>query len=299
MKARHDIPDPPKFPDELVQFCYQSGDFSPILFEWYKFTAQICNFLARISSESSFIRQIPSIHYAVLSGSLNRCARLMLTNIKLSHQGLYGESTAILDRSIFETAIKISWLCSQSSEDSFIRFLSDGLKTEIELKQKILTAIEARQGRTLPIEARMLHSINQHIQDSGLEEATINEAKKLPNIAAMMEKLDLDRLIYISMQKIGSHHVHGTWPSLNSHYLLKSQKDSWYPRDHDCPTDQIQYAAMSLMVLSALDSFIEFICQENQEKEGLRLVTDATVREVKAIIEITNGQDFETQPATQ
>lgn len=295
MNESFDIPDQPEFSDELIQSCHETGNFSPVLFEWYKFTAQICNFFARIDLNSAFIREIQSVHYAVLSGSLNRCSRLMLANINLSHQGLYGETTAILDRTIFETAIKVAWLCAQSSDESFIRFLADGLKTELELKQKILSSIEARQGESLPIEDRMLQSISQHIGDSGLEEGVIGDARKLPNLYAMLENLGLDRLIYISMQKIGSHHVHGTWPSLKFHYLRKSEDGAWCPRDHDCHTDQIQYAVISLLVLSAIESFVEFICRDEDDREGLGQVLVATSREIEAIIKVTNNQDFETQ----
>src|SRR6266480_119580 len=66
---------------------------------------------AHIQRSTLAFRHIPSQHYHVLVGLLNRCARLMLSNIALSHEGKFGETTAIIDRCIFETAVKLTWLC--------------------------------------------------------------------------------------------------------------------------------------------------------------------------------------------
>ncbi len=56
---------------------------------------------------------------------------------------------------------------------------------------------------------------------SGLTPDGIWSAKKPRDLAAMIDGLGFDRLLYIVAQKIGSHHIHGTWPALLFHYLEK------------------------------------------------------------------------------
>jgi hypothetical protein len=82
----------------------------------------------------------------------------MLANIALSHEGKFGETTAIVDRCIFETAVKIVWLCEDPSQEKFDQYLAEGLKTDLEFKAQIESNIAARNGQAQPIETRMLRS---------------------------------------------------------------------------------------------------------------------------------------------
>lgn len=115
------IPNPPKFSDEDMQRCRDTGDYKPVLFEWYKFVGSLCVVVANIRPDCPVYRAIPPQHYYVLAGLLNRCARLMLSNVALSHEGKFGETTAIVDRCIFETAVKIIWLSHNASQEEFTR----------------------------------------------------------------------------------------------------------------------------------------------------------------------------------
>ena len=117
------LPQPPVFSDEEMQKCRETGDFMPVLFEWYKFVGLICNQLAQLPRVSPDTREITPINFAILTGLLNRCSRLMLSNIALSHKGRFGETTAILDRCIFESCIIIRWLCYKGTDESFKRYL--------------------------------------------------------------------------------------------------------------------------------------------------------------------------------
>ncbi len=242
------IPDPPIITEEDLNKCRKSGDFCPILFEWYKYVGSLCNFYSCIQQDSPAIRSIPPIQYYILVGLLNRCSRLMLSNVALSHEGLFGETTNIIDRCIAESAIKIAWLCHHRKDDYFNRYLSEGLKTELEFKKLIEKAIDDR-GKPIKIEERMLKSIRNHISSSGLSKAEIETAKKLPDMAAMIDSLGHDRLMYIVIQRMGSHHVHGTWPSLRLHYL-EEENGILHPRDHDCETHD--YGVSSRIVTFAL-----------------------------------------------
>ena len=175
----------PIFSDELIEQCTKSRDFRPILFEWYKYVGIFCSTISCVSEDSPAFQKIPSVHYAVLIGLLNRCSRLMLANIRLSSTRKYGETTSLLDRSISETAIKVQWLCHKNNPDSFIRYLADGLKKDLILKEQIEQNIQNHNGNILVIEQRMLESIQSCLNLSGLSEHDVKSAKRLPDFASM------------------------------------------------------------------------------------------------------------------
>jgi hypothetical protein len=194
-----------------------------------------------------------------LVGLTNRCARLMvLSNVALSREGKFGETTAIIDRCIFESAIKIIWLCHNDSDEEFSRFLADGLKTELEFKTRIEDDIAASGGTVLPIQTRMLASINNHIVASGLTPDEIRLSKKQRDLSGMIDGLGYDRLLYVVAQKIGSHHVHGTWPSLLFHYLEKREDEhfAFGPTSESSDTHINQFMFIPLIVLRAMDVLI-------------------------------------------
>jgi hypothetical protein len=217
----------------------------------------------------------------------------MLANVALSHEGLFGETTAIIDRCIFESAVKTIWLCTQRSEESFAMFIADGLKTEIEFRKKIEEITSSRDGIPLPIESRMLASIANYISSSGLSEEQIISTKRLPDLATMIDAIGNDRLLYIVGQKIGSHHVHGrSWPSLRFHYL--QERDGLLaPRDHDCQTHVNQYVFTPVFVLHAMQSFVEYICADQMDAKAFSQLLDSVSDEIKKINLEVIGSDFE------
>lgn len=293
MTEQMQVPESPAITDEQMEKCRASGDFMPVLFEWYKFVGHLCIFSALINSESPAVRGLPPVQYAVLIGLLNRCARLMLANIALSHNGCFGETTAILDRCIFESCLKVQWLCHKSTDDAFKRFLADGLKTEVELAAEIRSNISGRETKeVLVIEGRMLKSIRRHIELAGLTEQEISGTKKLPNTAAMISDIGHPRLMYVVGQRLGSHHVHGTWPSLLTHYL-EEENGSLVLRDHDCDTHPNQFVVIPLLVLSAMTAFISFIFASGEDIDPMKGLFESVEEEILKINSEMSEGDFD------
>lgn len=294
MAEQMQIPDPPKFSDAQVQKWRESGDFMPMLFEWYKFVGHLCIFFALIKQESPAVREFPQIQYSVLTGLLNRCSRLMLANIALSHNGRFGETTALLDRCIFESCVKVMWLCHKGTADAFNRFLADGLKTEVELSAEIRGNIAGRdENKVLVIEKRMLKSIERHMALAGMTEGKISETKKLPNTAAMVSDLGHERLMYVVGQRLGSHHVHGTWPSLLMHYLEEEEDGSLALRDHDCDTHPNQFVMVPLLVLSAVSAYVGYIFDSAEDIEPMKGLLDSVEQEILQINSEMAEGDFD------
>jgi hypothetical protein len=293
MTQLFDLPELPIPSEADLAHCRGSGDYCPILFEWYKYVGLLCNSCSRIQQQSTALKDIPEINYYVLIGLLNRCSRLMLGNVALSHEGLFGETTSIIDRCICESAIKISWLSQKGDEESFTRYLAHGLKTELEFKEKIQGNIQQRGGRPLVIEDRMLASIENHIASSGLSEEQVVAARKFPDLASMIDTLGMDRLLYIVTQRIGSHHVHGTWPSLRFHYLEEAD-DKLVPRDHDCPTHVNQYVFVPLLVLNAIEDFFTFVCGDDATIDAFNDLLESIRTEIQRVNNEVIGTDLET-----
>lgn len=256
------FPSPPRFSEAEIEACRKANDFCPILFEWYKYTGLIANAVASIDRRSPAAKPVHNSHYGALIGLLNRCSRLMLANVALSHEGLYGETTAVIDRCIYESCVKVQWLCLKCSDESFGRYVAEGLKTELALKGEIETRIASRNGAVLPIERRMLDSIGRCLTTSELTDEQITNAKKLPDLASMLDTLGRDKLAYVVGQKIGSHHVHGTWASLLFHYLEQDDDGTFRPRDHNVPTHVNQYVFIPLVVIGACKAFSAWLMNE-------------------------------------
>lgn len=268
------LPDPPVFPDEMVERCRQGRDFRPMLFEWYKYVGTLCNVMACLSPDSPALSKIPSVHYAVLIGLLNRCSRLMVANVRLSCTRRYGETTRLLDRSIAESAVKIQWLCHKDDPECFRRFLADGLKEDLKLQQYIEENVRESGSGAVVIEIQMLDSIRRCIDLSELSEQEICEAKPLQDFASMCRDLDLGDLFYTAIYRMGSHAVHGTWSDLVFNYLRYENGNGFYLRDHEVETQDVQYVIVIRLVLAAIDSFLHYVVSDPSEVEDLTLFLD-------------------------
>ncbi len=131
----------------------------------------------------------------------------------------------------------------------------------------------------------MLKSIARHIDASGMTETEIKDTKNIRNLAAMLEALGSDRLIYVVAQKIGSHHVHGTWPSLLLHYLEKREDLAAFiflPSADHISTHINQYMFTPMIVLDAMRAFVAHVL-EGDEADALAEFFNLTER---GIVEI-------------
>ncbi len=286
------FPELPSFSCALIKKCTQTKDFRPILFEWYKFVGLFCNFVARISPKSTIVKKIPQVHYAILSGSLNRCSRLMLSNARLSSTRRYGETTRLIDRCISESAIKIQWLCCNDDPDCFVQYLADGLKKDLILKTQIEKNIANRNSEILEIEKRMLKSIQKCVVLSQLSEEEVNKAKKIPDLAKMFEDLGMPTISYTAIQRMGSHSIHGTWTDLILTYLTYDDEQGFSPRDHNCETQDVQFVQIIHLVLDAIKGFICYTLLDQTAIKHFLNVCDHVEKKMQEIQNLVWDSDF-------
>jgi hypothetical protein len=283
----------PTFPDELWDKCRKDKDFMPFLFEWYKYIGGLCAILASISRNSPANREITPLNYGILIGLLNRCARLMLSNMRLAVTNKYGETIMLLDRSIYESLVTIQWLCTKNSDERFRNYLADGIKSDLKLKVHIHKSIAERGGKVLVIENQMLSSIQTCINSTGLSEEQILKQKKLPDFLSMCIDVGLSEKFYIGTQRMGSHAVHGSWTSLTSHYLRLDESGEYRVRDHNVPPHENQFMVIPIIVLDTLKKFIVYIVPSDSDRGSLESILDNAISEMGKLAREITSRDFE------
>jgi hypothetical protein len=169
------FPSTPTFDDALLNSCDVEGEFRPILFELYKHVGLLAHAASRVSFKSGSVRVKDTRAFTTVKGLMHRMCRLMLANVALSYEGLYGETTLIVDRCIFESSVIVSWIVKGTNGDEINRYLASGLKAELELQREIETRITQRSGIVLPIENRMLKAIESMCKAADL---TVKKLKK-------------------------------------------------------------------------------------------------------------------------
>ena len=286
------LPEPPNITEKDLEKCRETGDYCPVLFEWYKFVSGLCLTFANLQHDSPALRNVPEIEYTILVGLFNRIARLTFSNIHLSFEGKFGETTVILDRCIFESCVISTWLCRTEKKDRFNRYLAGGLKTELELKKHIKNNITSRNDEKLIIEKRMLGSIQRSIESSGLTDTEIETTSNMPDLAAMLDTTGRSRLEYTVGQRLGSHYVHGTWVGLLTHYLEKDDTGTYKPRGHNCSMHVNQYVYTPIIILDALTAFAEYVFPEGDERNEVVGLFSDTADEIYKINDEVIGNDF-------
>lgn len=293
LSLEEELPAKPTFSDELWDECRKYNDFMPILFEWYRHIGIVCNLMASISRHSLAVRKMPAIHYAILTGLLNRCSRLMLANIRLSVMKRYGETTRLLDRSLVESAVTVQWLCHKDSDEHFQRYLAEGIKSDLKLKDQIEKNVAERDGATLVIEMSMLTSIQNLIDSTGLTENQIRKTKKLPDLCSMCRDLDLSEEFYIGFQRMGSHEVHGTWNSLINNYLRQDEQGEYCLRDHDVQPHESQFTAIPLILLDTLEVSLNYVVPKPSDREHMGVLLSDMKAEISELTQEIVRPDFE------
>lgn len=254
------LPEVPKITDEQLEAARKSGRYESIAFEQYKFVAQLIAIVARIDKTSEGFKKIPSQQYHILMGLMNRCARLILSTMELSHEGKFGETSSIIFRCIFESGVKIIWFCSDGLQSKFDLYINDGLKPEIELLDTIKKNVTERNGAILGIEERMMDSVYYHIKTGETTESAVRLSKKMPDMATIVRDIGFDRIMYVANHRIGSHHVHGTWPSLLFSYLEK-EGDGLIARGNNVSTRANEYIATSIIMTRTMSAYCDFMLE--------------------------------------
>jgi hypothetical protein len=284
----------PEFDPEMVERCRDRGEPMPLMFEWFKHVALLAIDVAATSPSQPGHLPRDRVHLGVLRGLLNRCARLMLSTVKLAHERRGGESVALLARCIAESALTAQWLIRKMEDDSFARYVGYAIRTDLKLKEVIDSNIAERGGEVLVIEERMLRSIERVASRAGTTVEAATATKKMPDIASMIRDLGYPDQLYVTVQRIGSHAVHGSWTDLLFHYIEEQEDGSFTMTDTvDSVPHPNQLSMTALLVLDTMRSHSTFILHGAPVLDALRKHFDQVQSGVLAAQELGRESDLE------
>src|SRR5437867_7726333 len=162
------------------------------------------------------------------------------------------------------------------------------------MMDQIIANISDRGGRVQVIEERMLASIRQTIELSGLCEAEVRAAKRPTDLASIIKKLQLPRGLYTVTYKFGSHAAHGTWTDLLFHHL-EPMGELFVPSQRDIAADENDLRMTCIFITDALRAFMFFLLGREESDFYIEFCgfCDSLVEELVRVQVLTAGRDFE------
>jgi hypothetical protein len=158
-----------------------------------------------------------------------------------------------------ESAINLEFLARTTENKYFDQFVEYSLGPERELYDMIQSNIEARKAKVWPIEKRMLDSISNVCNASGLKIVEVERKHRewAENLRQRLKTLGKENQ-YVAMQRIPSHAIHGTSTDLVLHHLEYDDKASVFrPNVHWSSVDARLLGPTAVLVLEALEPYIE------------------------------------------
>lgn len=241
--------------------------FSKIAFCLYKETLMISILSSELYESYNPDENIQSREQAISAGLVTRISKFMTSVLALlCDKKNHGEVIMALNRCITESSINLRFFCEKATEKDFDDFIKSSLKPERDTYAYIKENITKR-GSDLPIEKRMLNSINQLFESSGIK--NFEELKSIPkrkNYKEILEAMDMGS-VYPMFQGISSHSIHGTWVDILKHHLIEIDS-GFKPNHNSISTDARLLCPINSIVLSSVKSYInKYFLKENEAIE--------------------------------
>ena len=266
--------------------CKTLHESGGIAFELYKEACRVVAFTAHIldsaaASQGGFPR-----NQAICAGLMVKISKFMVAVIQLSTGDDRGEIVLALNRVIFEAAINLEFLARSGDDKYFDQFVDFSLGPEREMYDQIHTNIEARGGEVLPIEGRLLNSIERTCAASGLTIETVEKKQRnwAENVRERLKALGKESL-YATVYRMPSHAVHGTWADLLvGHLTYDRTRNVFQPETKWTRVGSRLLSPIALLVLDAIDPYLErFLPGFTEEKNLLRQrIADLSNRLIEA-----------------
>jgi hypothetical protein len=203
-----------------------------LVFELYKEAVTVVNLAALLLDEAANARGGWQRKQAICAGLIIRISKFMRVVTQLSAKRDRADVIFVLNRSILESAINLEFLLTKTDDGVFDQFVKFSLGPERELYDTIQANIAERGGEIWMIEKRMMESINNVCQASGVKIEEVKQKygdwggglRERPKAVKKEEQ-------YLGLQRISSHAVHGSWVDLCMHHLNYEPKtDVFSPR---------------------------------------------------------------------
>ncbi|HUT21871.1 MAG TPA: DUF5677 domain-containing protein [Candidatus Bipolaricaulota bacterium] len=258
---------------------------SKAAFDLYRETAMVAVLASHLYESYQPERSALPRDQAIGIGLIVRISKFMSSVLALlcDKEREHGEVIMSLNRCIIESAINLKFFCEEALELDFEEFVKSSLKPEKEAYDSIQKNISKR-GSTLPIEKRMLNSINLTFRTSGIKEVSeLTSIPKRKNYKDILTIMGMESF-YPFFQGIPSHAIHGTWVDLILHHLEKTD-DGFRPKPEPTVTDARLLCPINLIILTAIQSYIKKYFIHDSE------VFVALVDRISGLLELNNKVD--------
>lgn len=214
-----------------------------------------------------------------------RISKFMLVVTQLSATRNRADVVFALNRSILESAVNLEFLLTKNDDAVFEQFVKSSLGPERELYDTIQTNVVERGGKLLPIEKRMLDSINRVCQASGVKIEEVNQ-KYGDWGGGVRERLKFLKKEeqYVALQRLPSHAVHGTWVDLCMRHLEYDAKaDVFLPDNSFANVDARFLGPIATFVLEPTKLYLQrFFSHVPETAKLLERIEDLQNRIVEA-----------------
>ena len=222
---------------------------------------------------------------AVVGGLMVRISKLQMAFLDQICQNRR-EIASIIERSLGEGIFNLIYLLKNSSDELFDEYIEYSLKAEKELLNRIRENI-GNQGYELPIETRMISSIERVFNISCYPFEQVREKKRNPwgkSIYNRVKDIGMENM-YLMFMRLLSHSVHGNWQDLVDNHLEYqdgefSPKISW-----GCARPQPIFAE-SMLSVEANRLYLDKIIEESPDKERLQGLNDDVLIRIRVADEL-------------
>lgn len=191
------------------------------------------------------------------------------------------EITEILSRLIFESCVNVRYLIDQSDADLSDSYIDYSLNFERKLRSVIKERISARGGEVLPIEQRMLESIERLAQSTGSNLESSPRNKRNWGDKDLFQKAEAIGWGELYLGAFGgtSTAVHGNWGDVAAHHLEKFDGTGFYKPcfDWSPPRPQVPFALAKMLIVVTSD-MLDFMGGEIVQKHFNSNLDDAFQR---------------------
>jgi hypothetical protein len=261
--------------DEIGKFT-QEDDFVELA---VKLMVETANYVC-VAACSMGTKLVWDREHAAVCGNMVRLYKLLHSVLDQTCQRRQ-ETSFILSRLVFETVVNVRYMIANFSPELIDSYIVYSFRHERKLRDVIRHNIDAREGKLLPIEDRMLKSIDRSAAAAGISLDDVELEQKGSwggkNLFDKAEAAGLGRA-YLAAFGGTSHSVHGNWQEIYGNHLHWDEKEGFTPNlDWHGPRPQVLFALCTI-VIDTLDSYFAFMGGEEIAKSFEAALSDLNDR---------------------
>jgi hypothetical protein len=227
--------------------------------------------------------------------------KFMMATARLYSSGDSAEVTLALSRCIMEAATNVRFLLMKNSPALFERFIRYSFVAERRLIDEVQRNIAQRGGKAVPIEQRMLDSIDWCLACSGITLADVpNKGRVEDAIGNLHDRLQALGIAhrYTGHQRISSHAVHGDWADLIL-FHLNHESGRYGPQAEFCPEEPGSFLPVGIVVLEAARDYLLHFYPKGADSETLLIRIEGLVQRINRVTSAHEAARIRTTPLSR